>query len=152
MTSLVDALERGRDGTRVACAAAEVRSLADDVAGAGAATDSLWRMRRVHKRVWSSIADGYIHAGALPQFGSAACGEPADEAAVRRRYGIDPWGSPYWLLIESTAAREWRVTAYSFGPNRRRDIDTTLREDPDDGQSRATSDDVAATQTTRRGS
>ena len=68
---------------------------------------------------------------------------------MRHRYGIDPWGSPYWLLIESTAAREWRVTVYSFGPNRRRDIDATPSDDRDDGQSRATSDDVAVTQITR---
>lgn len=149
MTSLSDALERGRDETRLACAAAEVRSLVEDLASGGTGTDALWRMRRVHKRVWSSIADGYIHAAVLPHLGGVACGEPSGAAALRRRYGIDPWGSPYWLLIESTAAREWRVTVYSFGPNRRRDVAATPSDDRRDGQSRATSDDVAATQVTR---
>lgn len=149
MTSLVGALERGRDETRLACAAAEVRSLVEDLAFGRAGTDTLWRMRRVHKRVWSSFTDGYLHAAALPHFAGVACGEPAGAAAVRRRYGIDPWGSPYWLLIESTAAREWRVTVYSFGPNRRRDMAATLSDDRHDGQSRATSDDLAATQITR---
>jgi hypothetical protein len=108
-------------------------------------------MRRVHKRVWSSIADGYLKSGALSHVaGVAECGEPASAAAVRRRYGIDPWGSPYWLLIERTTAQEWRVTAYSLGPNRRRDLASTRSDDGSDGDPRATSDDVVATQTTRR--
>jgi hypothetical protein len=149
MTSLAGTLEQGRDETRLACAAAEVRRLVDDLASGEAGTDALWRMRRVHKRVWSSITDGYIHAAALPRLAAVACGEPAGDAAARRRYGIDPWGSPYWLLIENTAAREWRVTAYSFGPNRRRDLSTEPAEGPEGEQSPATSDDVAATQTTR---
>ncbi|MGH9254415.1 MAG: hypothetical protein ACRD3C_07580 [Vicinamibacterales bacterium] len=149
MTSLAGALERGRDETRLACAAAEVRRLAEDLVFGRAGTDTLWRMRRVHKRVWSSITDGYLDAAALPHFGGVACGESADAADVRHRYGIDPWGSPYWLLIERPAAREWRVTVYSFGPNRRRDVTATPSDDRHDGRSRATFDDVAATQITR---
>ena len=148
MTSLSGTLERGRDETRIACAAAEVRSLVEDVAFGRAGTDTLWRMRRVHKRVWSSVTAGYLHAAALRQSGGVACGEPADAAAVRRRYGIDPWGSPYWLLIENTPVQEWRVTVYSFGPDRRRDVDATPLDDRHDGQSRATSDDVVATRIT----
>jgi hypothetical protein len=149
MTSLAGALERGRDETRLACAAAEVRSLAADLAFGRAGTDTLWRMRRVHKRVWSSITDGYLHAAAWPHSGGVACGEPAGAAAVRRRYGIDPWGSPYWLLVERMAAREWRVIVYSFGPNRRRDNAATPSDYSHDGQSRTMSDDVVAMQITR---
>jgi hypothetical protein len=149
MTSLVGALERTRDETRLACAASEVRSLVEDLALGRAGTATLWRMRRVHKRVWSSITDGYLDAAALTHFRGVACGEPAGSGAARRRYGIDPWGSPYWLLIESTSAREWRLTAYSFGPNRRRDAAATPSDDGHDGQSRVTSDDVAATQIAR---
>jgi hypothetical protein len=146
LTSVSGALERGRDEARLACADAEVRSLAEDIAFGPAATDTLRGMRRIHKRVWSSITDGYIVAAALSHFEAVACGEPAGAVGERRRFGIDPWGSPYWLLIESTTAGGSRVTAYSFGPNRRRDIDVTL---PDDQQPLA-SDDVAATHISRR--
>ena len=148
MTSLAGALERGRDETRLACSAAEVRSLADDVAFGRAGTDTLWTMRRVHKRIWSSINDGYVDADHLRR-GDTDCGEPADITRVRRRYGIDPWGSPYWLLVERNTPREWRVTAYSFGPNRRRDIAPTHPDERHDYQSPATMDDVAATRVTR---
>lgn len=116
------ALERGRDENRIACARREVRSLGDDLAGGGAGRSSLWEIRRVHKRIWSSISEGYVDPDRLRNFHAAPCAEPAgDTVGLRRKYGIDPWGSPYWLLVERDAV-DTRLTVYSFGPNRRRDV------------------------------
>jgi hypothetical protein len=121
--SVTNALERGRDETRIACARAELRSLADDIIGNDGGLPSLWQIRRVHKRIWSSISEGYIDSDQLVRFHAATCDDPAANATrTRREYGIDPWGSPYWLLVERESAMDRRVTVYSFGPNRRRDL------------------------------
>ena len=122
MTPLAGALERGRSLSRAACAATEVQALLDDVVGEGS-TRRLWNMRRVHKRIFTSINDGYLDGDHLQHLGAATCADQVGSTVeVRRRYGIDPWGSPYWLLFERAARGEWDVTVYSFGPNRRRDI------------------------------
>jgi hypothetical protein len=132
MTSLAGALERGRDEPRLACAAAEVQTLADDLVSGQAATDAVWTMSRIHKRVWSSINEGYIDARRLRAFEEVACGDQTDASTrVRRRYGIDPWGTPYWWLVERDTHSEWRFTVYSFGPNRQRDMPTQGDPDPD---------------------
>lgn len=123
MTALSGTLDRERDVTRSACAVAEVAGLVEDIASGQGGTRDLWRMRRVHKRVFSSIGDGFIEAEGLRQFNSVQCGPGAANTDLRRRYGLDPWGSPYWLEVERDAP-VWRVTAYSFGPNRRRDVAT----------------------------
>lgn len=123
MMFVTTALERGRDGNRIACARAEVRSLAEDVIGNEGGLPRLWRMRRVHKRVWSSISEGYVDADQLRRFHATECANSvANAATTRREYGIDPWGSPYWLLVERESATDRRITVYSFGPNRRRDL------------------------------
>jgi hypothetical protein len=132
MTSIAGALERGRDEARLTCAAAEVRTLADALVAGDAATDAVWKMRRIHKRLWSSMNEGYIDARQLRAFEDVACGDHADAGTLaRRRYGIDPWGTPYWWLVERDTDSEWRFTVYSFGPNRRRDIPTQGEPDPD---------------------
>ncbi len=123
MMSASNALERGRDEGRIACARAEVQSLGDDLARGQAGLPTLWRARRVHKRVWSSIGEGYVDPEQLRNFQAARCLESTEDTTqVRRKYGIDPWGSPYWLLVERESAVNRRLTVYSFGPNRRRDL------------------------------
>lgn len=140
MTSVAGALERERDASRIACARAEVESLADDMAAGEAGTSRLRASRRVHKRIWSSIGDGYVDGAHLRRFSAVTCGDSAGKTAeVRRLYGIDPWGSPYWLLVEPDGANDRRVTLYSFGPNRRRDV----AEPGDDG------DDIVDTRSER---
>ena len=128
MMSATNALERGRDENRIVCARAEVRSLGDDIARGEAGLPTLWRIRRVHKRIWSSIGEGYVDPEGLRNFHAARCLGSAEGIQVRRTYGIDPWGSPYWLLVERDSASDNRLTVYSFGPNRRRDVS----EDGDD--------------------
>ena len=113
-------LESARDVTRLACATGEVRSLLADISEGSAASDSLWRMRRVHKRVWTSINEGYIHDQGLQLFKARRCATDSNSGSVRRQYGIDPWGSPYWLEVERRKTQT-DVVVYSFGPNRRRD-------------------------------
>jgi hypothetical protein len=114
-------LERERDIARIACADREVSALVDDVAAGGSGTRNLWRMRRVHKRIWSAINEGYVEGSALGSFNHTTCdGPPRDSANIRHQFGIDPWGSPYWLEVERTKDQH-DVAVYSFGPNRRRD-------------------------------
>jgi hypothetical protein len=142
MTELGAALERGRDLDRVECATVETRALLDDITGMGGATPKLWQMRRVHKRVWSSIVEEYVDATHLPGFSSVECKEPWGESAqLRHKYGIDPWGSPYWLLAEIDD--EQQLSVYSFGPNRRRDLSDDAIAESDTG------DDVVATTVNR---
>lgn len=122
MSTATDAVERQRDRARIACAAAEAQSLVEDVVSR-AGTHRLWRMHRVHKRLWSSF-DEYLDAGGIRPFGTLLCAQiGGDDSELRHTYGIDPWGSPYWLLVETIAAGERQVAVYSFGPNRRRDGD-----------------------------
>lgn len=123
MTAATDRLEHGRDASRIGCASSEVRSLVADVAGGEAGTKRLWRMGRVHKRVWSSVKENYLDAEGLRRFRTVLCeGASADSAELRHTYGIDPWGSPYWLLFEKGHDGRQRISVYSFGPNRRRDL------------------------------
>jgi hypothetical protein len=124
MTPLSGALERGRDAGRTACARIEVQSLEQDVAAGRAGTGQLWNMERVHKRIWTSIGESYLDAAELRRFNAAACATGTAAAdQMRRRYGIDPWGTAYWLLVESDGDAAHQVTVYSFGPNRQRDVD-----------------------------
>lgn len=137
MTSVSGQIERVRDTQRNACAEQEVKSLASDIAAGSAGTNNLWRMRRVHKRLWSAIQEGYLDGSELKTFGNSGCDRSAD---LRHRYGIDPWGSPYWLEMERMSDGRRVVTVYSFGPNRRRDVADTAA--PDDE-----ADDVRVTAT-----
>lgn len=121
MTRITDAVERGRDGGRIACAAAETRALLGDIASGQGGTPKLWRMRRVHKRLWSTIEAQYLDEGGLRAYRGVACDAAGDLREIRRKYGLDPWGSPYWLLVEKIAPDERSLSVYSFGPNRRRD-------------------------------
>jgi len=136
MTAATDRLEHGRDASRMSCASSEVRSLVDDVAGGEAGTKKLWRMGRLHKRIWSSVKENYLVAEGLHRFQTVLCDGPsADSAELRHTYGVDPWGSPYWLLFEKQHDGLQKVSVYSFGPNRRRDLsgpETELAEAGDD--------------------
>ena len=121
-TSLSGRIELGRDTRRSACAEREVRRVVSDITKGSVATDELWQMRRVHKRLWTASQEGYLQAINL-RGTTVVCEDPTarDNAAIRETYGIDPWGSPYWLETERLSAGDFQVTVYSFGPNRRRD-------------------------------
>jgi hypothetical protein len=119
----VSAARRPADASEIACARAEVEALVEDLVRGDAATSDLDPMGSVHKRVWGSVASGYVDGDLLRRFRAVPCaGESAQAALSRRRYVVDPWGTAYWLDVarpEESGAR--RVVVYSFGPNRRRD-------------------------------
>jgi hypothetical protein len=142
MTGVSGQIERARDTQRNICAEEEVASLAGDITSGSAGTSDLWRMRRVHKRVWTAIQEGYLQADGLKTLADSRCDRSAD---LRHKYGIDPWGSPYWLEMERTRAKGEQVTVYSFGPNRRRDT-------PDSAAAESEVDDVRVTRTRGQGS
>jgi hypothetical protein len=109
---------RGGTEAELACARAETEAILDDLAFGAAATGRLAGSRSVHKRVFTSIEDGYVRADGLESYGAVECGADADPAG-RRRYAVDPWGSAYWLSVER-GGDTIRLVVYSFGPDRRR--------------------------------
>lgn len=122
MTSVSGQIQQGRDAQRSACARQEIDAIVRDIVSGSAGTEDLWRMRRVHKRLWSSVSEEYVHADHLQTFTAVSCtGNTSDDVKLRRKYGIDPWGSPYWLEVTRGDSDQRQVTVYSFGPNRRRD-------------------------------
>lgn len=107
---------RARSPELIACARAEAVAFRELLR-----TQVLDETRdRVHRRVWS-LWKGEGRSDFLPAFAttepSRCGGESVAEAARRRRYAIDPWGSAYWVRVTDDA-----VTVYSFGPNRRRHV------------------------------
>ncbi|HEU5175491.1 MAG TPA: hypothetical protein VFT96_12100 [Gemmatimonadaceae bacterium] len=103
----------------VACARAETAAIADAVA---ADTRLALRPRtRTHRRLWSLVQDRDIGDGVLAAIGSATCaGERADDQSRRRAFGVDPWGTAYWVRVTPRPAGR-RIEVYSFGADRRRD-------------------------------
>ena len=113
------------EGQRVA--AEELGLLRADVMKG--ATEKL-RKRSIHKRLYTATLDGYLRlAGGMYLAGGGTPAEPG--AAVprtdRRGYFLDPWNNPYWVEFDK---RSKAGVIYSFGPNRRRDVD--LEEDGGD--------------------
>lgn len=112
------------DPARSACASAELQAIADalraDVLGTSTA----------HKRVWTFVGDQRIQPDTLrAHLAGAACAGSAHEA--RRQFAVDPWGTAYWMRV-SRGDVFATVTIYSFGPNRRRDLDAAATRSGDD--------------------
>ena len=117
-----------RDPALVECARNEIAAIASALNADVLGDDD------AHRRVWTLTQDGRVDADTLrARLAAVTCAGVAQSAA-RRRFAADPWGTAYWLR----AARSGDgviVTLYSFGPNRRRDLDSravTLRETGDD--------------------
>lgn len=112
------------DPARVTCATAELNAIAEalhvDLLGSSPA----------HKRVWTYVGDDRVDADSLRVHLSGVQCDGASHAA-RRQFAVDPWGNAYWMRVtrgETVAT----VTIYSFGPNRRRDIDAAATRSGDD--------------------
>ena len=116
---------RGReDPARSVCATAELAAIADalrtDVLGTSPA----------HKRVWTFVGDERIDPDSLrARLSGVNCSGTGHE--VRRQFAVDPWGTAYWMRITRGDILA-TVTIYSFGPNRRRDIDPAATQSGDD--------------------
>jgi hypothetical protein len=117
--------ERGRDDpARVRCASAELHAIAD------ALQKEVLGTSPAHKRVWTFVRDDRIAIDSLRARLAAVDCEGAGQGA-RREFAVDPWGTAYWMRV----AREdllATVTIYSFGPNRRRDVDAAAARAGDD--------------------
>jgi hypothetical protein len=120
----LSAMRQPSDARQLVCARAETNALVEDIVRGQAGTPDLDAMTSVHKRVWSSVASGYIEDESLRRFRAVSCqGESVGEVSRRRRFIVDPWGTAYWIDVERQADSDaHRVLVYSFGPNRRRDL------------------------------
>lgn len=108
---------RAGDPALIRCAGAEAEALSRDITG-GAAAGPRLHDRRIHKRIWTADADGYIRLTEAASYGAVACeGRGGRGSHERRARGIDPWGTSYWVRT----LRDSSVVVYSFGPDRRRD-------------------------------
>jgi hypothetical protein len=107
----------GRDHRLTQCARAETSALLEDIGASLSVYHGLLE-RDVHKRLQAATAARYLNSQ-LPRFRAVKC--PGDEdALVRRKYGVDPWGLAYWVRSEANDSVTI-ISVYSFGPNRRRD-------------------------------
>lgn len=130
MTRVSDTLARDRNASQLLCAKLEVQGLVDDITFGDGATDDLRSLEFVHKRLWTAINEGYLNGELSRKFDSASCeGIASQNLEIRRQYGVDPWGSPYWLSVEKISGNEQLVVVYSFGPNRRRDVKEDAAEE-----------------------
>jgi hypothetical protein len=118
----VSAMRRVGDPALVTCASAEAHMLLSAVVDSSDTADGLRQGGSVHKRVWTSVQEGYLDESVLRSFDGVPCrGEHPDDQASRRRYAIDPWGTAYWVYTLPKRGGVRPVGIYSFGPNRRRD-------------------------------
>lgn len=103
----------------IACARAEAAALADAIAA-----DERLALRprtRTHRRLWSLVQDRDLGENVLSSVAAVGCtGERAEDQARRRAFGVDPWGTAYWVRVTPGSAGR-RIEVYSFGPDRRRD-------------------------------
>lgn len=123
------------DPERLACARAEVTALVADVR-ADTLAPVVASSGRTHRRLYSLWRDGDLDSAAARRFGAVRCPAQRD-LATRRRYGVDPWGTAYWVRAW-TDERGHHLVVYSFGPNRRRD---------DNAGTGAIGDDIGASNT-----
>ena len=122
------------DVRHIACARLEASALLHDIVPGRAANPSLAEPEELDKRLLSAADDGYLDFVMLDSLNRVRCpGEPQEDAVARREYGVDPWGTAYWLRTRSDTVGGVGLEVYSFGPNRRRD---------DNGSDSGGSDDV----------
>lgn len=112
------------DPARARCATAELEAIA------GALRTDVLGTSPAHKRVWTFVGDERIDVDSLRgHLGAVDCVGAGHDA--RRKFAVDPWGTAYWMRITRGDILA-TVTIYSFGPNRRRDIDAAATRSGDD--------------------
>lgn len=116
---LNDVTLRSNTAELVAHTRDDLATLAQRMQNGDVLRNGLFKKREVHKRLYTAVKAGYVDLS-------------------REKFYLDAWNSPYWLAFQRTGEGRGRVTLYSFGPNRRRD-----RETSPDGYPVAGGDDVA---------
>ncbi len=111
MQPVVAGVLYGSDDGAIASTRADLDALAEALPAA--LTDRIDRKRSVHKRLYTSIQQGYVDFGNPSPLAVSA--EP-----VRARYFLDAWNNPYWMRW---SREQQALVVYSFGPNPRRDTD-----------------------------
>jgi hypothetical protein len=120
--------ERGK--ARVECAIAEATALRDAIVRI---SPNLLDGRRVHRRLWTLQRRRQTDTAVMRALTTIVCNDADAESTARRRaYGVDPWGTAYWVRTRSDSAGRPTLMVYSFGPNRRRDFDRSGHETGDD--------------------
>lgn len=107
------ALARG-NAVAVQAAREELKEIAEDLKGPPALRGPLFYKTFIHKQILSAVRARYVAFGKDSRY----LGDGTDE---RRRWFLDPWNNPYWLLYQSNGTFWGRLLIYSFGPNGRRD-------------------------------
>jgi hypothetical protein len=114
---------------RLACATAETTALGDALVRIA---PTLLNGLRVHRRLWSLERKGRADSTLLHALAAVQCVTDDPKSMARRRaFGIDPWGTAYWVRTTRVEGK-YVLMVYSFGPNRRRDFDKSGREIGDD--------------------
>jgi hypothetical protein len=83
---------------------ADLAQLAARIQAGETLQPQVFRKRDVHKRIYTAVKAGYL-------------------ALERDEFYLDAWNSPYWVSFKRTDTGRGTLVLYSFGPNRKRDID-----------------------------
>lgn len=100
---------------QVACAQAETRALRDALLRGDA---PFLHEGRLNRRLWSLWQDAEVDATVLTALAAVSCPGDAD-ASRRRHFGVDPWGTAYWVRTRDGDTGR-TISVYSFGPDRQR--------------------------------
>lgn len=112
----------GSDEKAEAVIREEMEQLRKDFLHAEADNRKIIARKKVHKRIYTAIAQNYFHLPKESMFlGSKQTPANTSHGRVRndrKGYFLDPWNNPYWIYY---SRNENTVILYSFGANRRRD-------------------------------
>jgi hypothetical protein len=108
------------DPAQLDCARAEARAILEGVL-ADPSSDILLRRGSTHRRLYTLWSDADLDPELFTTYRAVECRTSAEYSKRRRRYGVDPWGTAYWVRVGSGTPARRLVSVYSFGPNRRRD-------------------------------
>jgi hypothetical protein len=119
------------DPAALACAREETRAVLEAVLS-DSSSNILQRRGSTHRRLYTLWREADLDPELFTPLHAVECGESSARALSRREYGVDPWGTAYWVRVGPERAEPRRVTVYSFGPNRRRDSNDAGANDGDD--------------------
>jgi hypothetical protein len=136
--ALVAAMIAERASTSAIANPADLRCARDEARAIlhGLVSDSssniLHRRGSTHRRLYTLWSEADLDSELFTAFRAVECGAPAQRIVSRRKYGVDPWGTAYWVRVGPGSISPRRVFIYSFGPNRRRDSNDAGTNEGDD--------------------